>query len=161
MTEAWGAVISLGLLGRWVLDLFREPLLQWAYAWTEKNIYAKPYHPHSLDWYLGIVDAHYQNARDLFRISNPKLWISLATIAATLPALFWITVRRRKVPGTKKWEWSAHGSDVCGTRYLPSMAVMCCLGLAFADLYAYHFTNKLVGDFSTYAKETAPGPTAR
>ncbi len=131
-----GTITSI-LLGEWFLETFKKDILQWGYAWVEQNVYGKPYHMHSMDFYRRGVEAYYDIVKDLVCLTNPKVTISLVTLATVLLVLYFMK------PSWKK-----------------SVLIACCVGLTAADLYAYHFVNKLVGDFSTFEKELKPPTTA-
>ncbi len=120
-------------LGALALKVYHAEFQQWGYALVEKFIHGKPYHPHGMDHYRASVDSMLATAGDLTRLTNPKIALSACMLLLAAAAIW-------------------------GMRRLPkaSWAAALCLVLAAGDLYAYRFTNKLVGDFSTFEAVRRP-----
>ncbi len=129
---ALGALACLWL-GGIALKLFHADMQQFGYALVEKVIHGKPYHPHGMEHYRASVDSLLALAGDLTRLTNPKIALSACMLLLAVAAIW-------------------------GMRRLPkvSWAAALCLVLAAGDLYAYRFTNKLVGDFSTFEAVRRP-----
>ncbi len=131
------AIVFFAIVGGWLLDMFKADILKWGYAFIEKNVYGKPYHSHSLDFYRRGVESYFEMTQNLFRLNNPAVCVSLVTAGITILAV--VFMRR-------SWK--------------KSTVTTCCLTLIACDLYAYHFISKMAGDVSTYEKETAPPAAA-